>query len=42
MFVSPTKNCSIQTRKVDIRLSEEKNSNSYGARPVHQILLMIK
>ena len=29
-------------RKVDIRLPGNGNSNSYGARPVHQIMSMIK
>ena len=29
-------------RKVDIRLPEKVNSNSHGARPVHQIISMIK
>ena len=27
-------------RKVDVRLPGKGNSNSYGARPVHQIILM--
>jgi len=30
------------TRKVDIRLPGKGNSNSHGARPVHQIISMIK
>jgi len=30
------------TRKVDIRLPGTGNSNSHGARPVHQIIAMIK
>ena len=30
------------TRKVDVRLPGKGNSNSYGARPVHQIISMIK
>ena len=29
-------------RKVDIRLPGKGNSNSHGARPVHQIISMIK
>ena len=29
-------------RKVDIRLPGEVNSNSHGARPVHQIISMVK
>jgi len=29
-------------RKVDVRLPGKGNSNSPGARPVHQIILMIK
>ena len=29
-------------RKVDIRLHEKRNSNSHGARPVSQIISMIK
>ena len=29
-------------RKVDIRLPGKGNSSSHGARPVHQIILMIK
>ena len=29
-------------RRVDVRLSEKGNSNSYGARPVHLVILMMK
>jgi len=29
-------------RKVDVRLPGKGNSNSHGARPVHQIISMIK
>ena len=29
-------------RKVDVRLPEQGNSNSHGARPVHLIITMIK
>ena len=29
-------------RKVDIRLPGKENSNFHGARPVHQIISMIK
>jgi len=29
-------------RKVDVRLLGKGNSNSHGARPVHQIITMIK
>ena len=29
---------SFPTRKIDVRLLEKKNSNSYGARPVHLII----
>jgi len=32
----------LDLRKVDIRLSGKGNSNSHGARPVHQIISMIK
>jgi len=32
----------LPTRKVNIRLPGEGNSNSHGARPIHQIILMIK
>ena len=31
-----------EARKVDVRLPGKGNSNSYGARPVHQIISMIK
>ena len=31
-----------RTRKVDIKLPEKGDSNSYGARPVHQIISTIK
>ena len=30
------------TRKVDVRLPRKRNSNSYGARPVHLIITMFK
>ena len=30
------------TRKVDVRLPDKMNSNSHGARPVHQIISMMK
>jgi hypothetical protein len=29
-------------RKVDVRLTGKRNSNSHGARPVHLIITMIK
>ena len=32
----------VPTRKVDVRLPGEENSNSHGARPVHLIVSMIK
>jgi len=31
-----------KTRKVDVRLPGKGNSNSHGARPVYQIISMIK
>ena len=33
---------SVRPRKLDIRLPGKGNSNSYGARPVHQIISMIE
>ena len=34
--------CNQRTRKVDVRLPGKGNSNSHDARPVHQIISMIK
>jgi len=31
----------VGARKVDVRLPEKENSDSHGARPVHQIITMI-
>ena len=41
-LTSRAPHCLGGSRKVDVRLPEEENSNSHGARPVHQITLMIK
>ena len=35
-------NCDLAARKVDARLPEKRHSNSHCARPVHQIISMIK
>ena len=35
-------NKSERTRKVDVRLPGKLNSNSYGVRPVHEIISMLK
>ena len=32
----------VLTNEIDMRLPEKGNSNSHGARPVHQIVSMIK
>jgi len=34
--------CGVRARKVDVRLPEKSDSNSYGATPVHLIVTMIK
>ena len=40
--ITPIALCHRHARKVDVRLPEEGDSNSHGARPVHLIITMMQ